>query len=502
MHIDISSSQRALLSVAASFFVANDVQAWVTGGYLRDRMLGLSARDIDLTIAGDPLALGAKLADVIDAHFVTLDSDRGHVRLVLRSGDAYVDLTPLRASDIEADLSLRDYTIDAFGADVGQVASGEFDLLDPTGGQQDLDDNLVRAISEKCLLDDPLRLFRGPRIATQLGFTIEPKTATLIERHAALILEAAPERQREELMRIFGTDTASKGIRLLDSLGLFAHVLPEMEITRGVEQPKEHEYDVLGHSFAAVGVLDFLLSEIEPQDPIAGSMWTILWHELEWCEGLREHFQEEIVLGTPRSALLKFTGLLHDIGKPDTKAFQSDGRMRFFGHSDVGAEIAVKLMRRLRFSSREITMVRNMIDAHLRPVQLGEQGAPTRKAIYKFFRDTGEAAIDTMFLSLADHLATVGPRVSIDGFRRHVALIDRILRVRYEESHVISPPKLISGDDLMANLGLEPGPILGLLLEAVREAQASGDVETRAQALEVARRRLAEEALPAGEAHR
>jgi poly(A) polymerase len=142
-----------------------------------------------------------------------------------------------------------------------------------------------------------------------------------------------------------------------------------------------------------------------------------------------------------------------------------------------------------------------MINAHLRPVQLGESagGRPSKRAIYRFFRDTTDAGIETLFLSLADHLATVGPKVSMDGFRRHVALTAYILHVRSNDETILSPPRLVDGDDLMAVLGIGPGAVIGELLEAVREAQAVGEIETREQALSLARARLADSSASARE---
>ncbi len=139
-------------------------------------------------------------------------------------------------------------------------------------------------------------------------------------------------------------------------------------------------------------------------------------------------------------------------------------------------------------------MVRAMVADHLRPVQMAQQGPPTRRAIYRFFRDTGEAGIETLFLSLADHLATVGPRRNEAGWRRHVALTSYILEKRFREADVVSPPKLLGGDELMSALGLQPGPLVGQLLEAVREAQAAGEIRTREEALALARRVAAEAA--------
>lgn len=490
MRIQLEGPARALVSTTAGYFAEHGVEAWATGGFLRDAFLGREPHDIDVTIAGDPLAFGPDLAKVLNAHFVVLDAERRHVRLVLKEDALYLDLTPLRAPGIESDLRLRDYTVDALAAPLAAVASSDFTILDPTDGVADLDAELVRVISEQALLDDPLRLLRGPRIATQLGFEIEPGTADLIRRHVALATTPAAERQREELMRICGTGAAGRGLRLLDELGLLTRLLPEIEEARGCEQPKEHHYDVLGHLFAAVGCLDFLLADDEPPNAVAAQLWHELWGELEWCEGLREYFREEVAPGTERRALLKFCGFLHDIAKPQTKSFEENGRMRFFGHGEQGAEIAGAVMRRLRFSSRETAVVRKMIEAHLRPIQLGQTGKPSARAIYKFFRDTGEAGIDTLFLSLADHLATVGPRVSIEGFQRHVALTSYILEERFGDQTVVSPPRLIDGDELMAELGLSPGPLVGRLLETLREAQAAGEVTDREGALSLARDRL------------
>lgn len=490
---------RTLLGEIAAFCDARSVAAYATGGFLRDALLGVPIHDIDLTVAGDPLVIGPPLADALSGTYFPLREERGQARILLPGLGLHIDLMPLRAPDIEADLRLRDYTVDALGAALDDLARGEAQIIDPTGGLADLRAGVVRMTGETALVDDPLRLLRGPRIATQFGFQIEPATAEAIRHNAARLSETAVERQRDELIRILATERAADGVRLLDELGLFALVLPEMEVTREVEQPKEHHYDVLGHSLAAVGALDVLLSEQRPAGSPARHLWDEVWGALEWCTDLRQYFCEEIVPGTPRRALLKLCGLLHDIGKPETKSFEAGGRMRFFGHSDAGARIAGGLMRRLRFSSREVAMVEAMIDAHLRPVQLGQQGAPSKRAIYRFFRDTADAGIDTLFLSLADHLATVGPNVSLEGFRLHVALTAHILHVRFDDETTLSPPRLVDGDDLMAALGIAPGALIGQLLEAVREAQAAGEIETREQALSLARARLAESSASTGQ---
>jgi poly(A) polymerase len=488
---------RTLLSELIAVFSLRRVEAYATGGFVRDALLGLDMHDLDISVAGDPRQLAPELGDTFNGHYFALDEERLMFRVLIPAYDLHLDLLPFEG-DIEDDLMTRDFTVDAMAAPLNEVAAGSVMLIDPTTGLPDLLDRTIRLVSEEALVKDPLRLLRGVRLASLLAFTIEPRTADMIRRHAALILDVSAERQRDELVQILRTPRAGMGLRLMDELGLLERVLPELGPTRGVEQPKEHHWDVFGHSIAVVEGLDMILDEEEPPVEPAGSLWRELWTRLEWWPEGRDYFGREYVANTHRCSLAKVAGLLHDVGKPETKSFEAGGRMRFLGHADAGAEIAMRAMQRLRFSSRETDLVRSIIDSHLRPLQMAQSGEPTRRAIYRFFRDTGEAGIDTLFLSLADHLGTVGPRVDLEDWRRHVALVDYILRKRLrEEKEVVSPDKLIDGDDLMAELGLTPGPQLGELLEYVREAQAAGEVASRDQAIAFARRYLEDAPAPA-----
>lgn len=479
---------RDLLARLAAFFNDRNIEAYGTGGLVRDVLQRVPVHDLDISIAADPLVVGRELADNFQGSYFALDEQRHAARIIVPAQDLHIDLLPLRG-DIGADLRERDYTVDAMAAPLAEISSGRIALIDPTLGLKDLRDGVIRVVRQQALVDDPLRLLRGVRLATQLDFRIEPVTEALIQRRAPLLSSAAVERQRDELMLIFATQRAAQGLRLMDALGLLRFVLPELDVTRDVEQPKEHHFDVFGHSLAAVDALDWLMTESEPAQQPQRRLWAHLWSQLD-RQIVVDYFREEVVPGTPRLAVLKLTALLHDIGKPESKSFEESGRMRFFGHADAGAEIAVTLMERLRLSSREVTLVRSMIQAHLRPLLMAQRGAPSDRAIYRFFRDTEGAGIDTLFLSLADHLATVGPRIDMHGWRRHVAVVSYILVKRVQEPTVIAPPKLLDGDDLMAELGLPPGPHIGELLELVREAQAAAEITTKAEALAFAHRHL------------
>jgi len=157
--------------------------------------------------------------------------------------------------------------------------------------------------------------------------------------------------------------------------------------------------------------------------------------------------------------------------------------MRFFGHAKEGAATVANILERLRFSAKELKLVETMVKHHLRPVQLSQHDLPSQRAIYRYFRDTGEAGIETLFLSLADHLATRGPRLDITNWQEHAQMVDYVLNQRFKQQSLVAPPKLVSGHDLIKLFGLSPGPKIGQILEAIREAQASGEVSTRQEAL-------------------
>ncbi len=194
--------------------------------------------------------------------------------------------------------------------------------------------------------------------------------------------------------------------------------------------------------------------------------------------------------GSTRRSLLKLAALLHDIAKPQTKTLDVDGRARFLGHPQEGAATAAGILERLRFSTRETKLVELMVKNHLRPLQMSHEGLPTHRAIYRYFRDTGEAGIDILFLSLADHLATRGTHLDPAQWQAHTQIIEYVLTRHMEEEGLSVPIKLIDGHDLIKIFGLSPGPGVGELLEAVREAQAAGEITTRQQALDYIRHLL------------
>jgi putative nucleotidyltransferase with HDIG domain len=482
-----------LFARVASLARAHGVDAHAAGGTVRDVLLGRPMRDLDVAVSGDALAFARRLAGDLPGHFALLDDVHAVARVVLDDGPVgYIDVAQLQGS-LEDDLRRRDFTVDALAA---PLAGGA--IIDVTGGMADLAAKRVRMTSPRVFDEDPLRLLRGPRIASELGFTVDDATAAEIRSRAANVRGAAAERRRDELARIFALERAYEALLLLDDLSLVDAVLPEVTFGRGVTQPGGfHAYDVFEHNLRTVEALDAMIGAICGSRVPATEYVTVAAGEVartfDWCAAdMRAYFGDEMSEGRSRSSILKLAGLLHDVAKPQTRTLDDQGA-HFYGHADEGAAIARRVMRRLRFSAKEARWVSLLVSEHLRPVQLAQVGeAPTRRALYRFYRDLGDAVPAVIFLALADAAASRGPRLTAENWAPHVRYMNSLLVRSYDDAGIVNPPRLLTGRDIMRELGLPEGPRIGRHLEALREAQAAGEVASRAEALAFIRARDAE----------
>jgi len=462
--------------------------SYLVGGAVRDLMLGRPITDIDIVVPSSPQIAARKLAEALDGSAFALDEARQQYRVTLRSGPVNdIDVSPIDG-DLESDLRSRDYTINAMAAAIRDDGSLG-DVIDPTGGKRDLEARTVRLIAVENLREDPLRLLRAARIATELDFEVEDATAGAIWAMASQLQVSAAERQRDEIVRILASAQAAAGVRLMDRLGLLSQVLPELEPARGVEQPGEHHYyDVFEHSMECLNVLDAIASP-EHVDDGTGTikMRAILDEGLEWYP-IREYLDARVQT-QKRYVLLKLAGLLHDVSKPETKTVEPSGKIRFLGHPEQGAIKTQDICRRLRFSNDEADFVALLVEEHLRPTMLTKPGEPpSRRALYRFFRDLGDAGPAVLLLMLADGAAAAGPRLTRESWIHRVRYVSYLLE-RYDgiSQQEERAPRLVSGRDLMEGLDIEPGPLVGRLMRDVEEAIGAGEITTREDAIEYAR---------------
>ena len=472
-----------IVKVLGGYLASAGIPAYLVGGVVRDVVLGRETTDVDMAIAHDTREVGAALANHFGGHSTTLDEERGIVRVVVpgKENTPVIDLTPIHDGILE-DLSRRDFTLDAMAVSTSEASNArtEVHLIDPYNGTEDLRDRSVKAVSPSVFTDDAARLMRGPRLAAELGFSLSDKTAESIRSHAHLLPTVAQERVRDELLKILAAPSASSSLRLLDELGLLPLAIPELALARGVTQPKEHHWDVFTHCIETAGQVERLLAPIDSEASPFDA------HLAPDFPSMAEYFSQAGSDGHSRLTLLKLAALLHDIAKPTTKTVEPSGRIRFLGHHQMGAQMSVEILGRLRLSRRGIELVSSMVLHHLRPSQMAPNGQlPTPRAIYRYYRDVGDAAIDTLYLNLADYLAARGPHLCKQEWIAHCRVVGHILREGLAPKRSEHRPKLIDGHDVIRTFAVAPGPTVGVMLELVREAQASGDICTREEAMQL-----------------
>jgi putative nucleotidyltransferase with HDIG domain len=451
--------------------LAGDDRVWIVGGAVRDAVLGRDVTDLDLALAGDPERAVKAIAREGDGHAFELSAEFRTWRAVARDHGWQVDATALRGETIESDLAARDFTL---GAVAVPLAGGE--PVDPFGGIADLERGLLRVISEESFRDDPLRLLRAARLAADLALEIDAPTVARARRDSPRAAEPAGERQLAELRRLIGGPDPLRGVALLDQLGLTAVVLPELEALRGVEQGPNHHLDVLGHTLA---VLERTLEVESDLERFAGE------RAVEAQALLEEPLADEMSRGTA----LRFGALLHDIGKPATRG-ERDGYVTFIGHDSEGAEIVGGICGRLRASGRLTRHLKALTEHHLRLGFLVHEAPLPPRRVHEYLRATEPVAADVTLLTVADRLSArgSGPFATEEAIEAHLSLARQTLAAALDWHHDGPPAPLVRGDELADELEIAPGPELGDLLTELEAAQYAGEVSTRTEAIERARR--------------
>lgn len=432
---------------------------------MRDGLLGGAGVDLDVAVPDGARALAARLAALLGASVIPLDPERGVVRVLARGHR--LDLANFRAATLTADLQARDFTVNALGVRLRDLLrDGRAPVVDPTDGLADLGARRLRLTGEGALIDDPLRGLRGVRLEAVLGLTLALATRRLIRAQAGRLADVSAERVRDELLAVLALPRAARAVRRMDALGLLAVMVPEVEPMRATAQPAPHRFFVLEHSVRALAAVDRVLAELARLAPFG--------------DELAPHMAAELAGGVDRAQTLKLAAFLHDVAKPETRQVIG-GQIRFFDHDVIGAERARAVGVRLRLPGRVIDTLARLVRHHLRPMHLAQAGMVTRRARYRFFRDLGEEARDLLLLALADGAAVRGES-PFSTWRRSPLLRDLFTGWREERAATVAPP-LLRGEDVMEHFGLGPGPEVGRLLGEAREAQALGQVGTRAEAL-------------------
>jgi tRNA nucleotidyltransferase/poly(A) polymerase len=445
--------------------------AWIVGGAIRDAAFGREVTDVDLAVAVDERELARAIGRAAGGPAFPLSEQFATWRALSGGGEWYVDVARMRGDRIEADLALRDFTIDAIAVPAVNPAA---QLFDPHQGLADVESRVLRAVSERSFADDPLRILRAARIAASLSLEIEERTVALARAEAERAGDPAGERQFAELRLILTGPDAVGGLRTLDRLAATSALLPELEVLRGVEQNPYHHLDVHGHT---IEVLSRMV-EVEADLPrFTGAA----------APEILELLGEPLADGLTRGGALRFAALVHDFGKPQTRSLGEGGRVLFIGHDRAGAQIVRELCSRLRASRRLADYLANLTLNHLRLGFLVHARPLSRRQVYDYLLATDPDSTDVTLLTMADRLATQGDRTRPEAVDAHLEVAREMIGEALAWRRDGPPRSPIRGDDLAVALGIQPGPALGRLIEEIHAAVFTGEVSSAEDAIAYAR---------------
>ena len=478
--------------------IPDSLTVYLVGGAVRDALLGRSIHDFDFALEQGAIKFARRVANTLKADFYPLDPERDTGRVIVTSEAGtrtLLDFAAFRGADLESDLGGRDFTLNAIAFNLSDNT-----IHDPLGGAMDLKEKRLRACSPSAFADDPVRILRGVRLAADFGFHILPETRTVMKAAAGLLEKVSPERLRDELFRILAGSQPAACLRALDLLGALDNVLPELSALKGVEQVTPHVHDVWEHTLATLSHLEGVLAALTPEyDPDkAADLFNglLVMRVGRYRQQIGESLSIPLTADRSLRSLLFLAALYHDVAKPQARKTDEEGQLRFWSHDQQGAEMLAERARALTLSNDEIQRLQTVVRNHMRILfhtnRLMREGKPpSRRAVYRFFRDTGPAGVELCLLALADLRATFEQTLPQDTWAASLDVVRTMLEAWFEKrADRISPPPLVDGDDLMRELSLQPGPVIGKLIEAIREAQAIGEVSTREQALDLARKRM------------
>ena len=463
---------------------------YLVGGALRDFCLGRKqVPDLDFVTAGDVEALSRDVADRLPARLVVLDERWGVIRLICRPQGAgeeriTLDFNAMQGQDIREDLDRRDFTCNAMALSLATHPGSDppHGWWDPRGGLEDLQGHTLRTVRPDSFREDPLRMLRAFRLSASLGFQIEEGTLKIIARERKRIHSSAGERIQDELIRLFSLPGSYGTLEIMDRCGFLEALFPEIKGLKGLAQGKHHHLDGWSHSLESFRLMEAGLLEGRSALP-------------RWNEAV------DVWLERPSGtrALLKMAALFHDLGKPSTQSRDPDGGIHFYGHERQSAETVTALMERIRMGRVARDWIRNWVRYHMGPVHMTQalrMGKLSERAKIRFLRRVGPDVMGVLILSLADVDASGGSGTEAGWMRSYHELMDSLFSLCVERD-AVSPDvrPLLSGRELMAELGIPPGPRVGRILRLLGEARIQGTIHDRQGALTLAR--TLHETLPA-----
>jgi poly(A) polymerase len=463
-----------ILKPVYNFAKAKKIKLYLVGGALRDLILDRTKEnpDFDFCLKSGALKFAALLARELQCAFVVLDEEHAACRLVKKiDGKIHTfDFSDFRAATLEKDLLHRDFTINSMALALGDVFEQqdlETLIIDPYSGRADLKAKIIKATGPGSFKEDPLRILRAFSFSCTLNFSLDKETLRLAKKEKNKITAVSSERIREELFKILDSSTAYTSLVSLDKLKILEIIFPEIKPMRKIGQGPYHHLDVWQHTLETLSQFELIIKWAKKTPQI------------------NDYLQEEVAGLRRRSSLLKLACVLHDIGKPKSMR-REKGKIIFHGHERIGLGLTRIISRRLKLSNDEGRVLERIVLWHLRPGYLANNPHPTKRAIFRYFRDTGGEALAVLLLSLADQRATKGPQSTPLSRLRHEKTVKALIRKLLKQKDEKRLVRFLNGNDLMGKFKLPASPLIGKLLTELEEAQAIGKVKNKKEAWQLA----------------
>lgn len=472
-----------LIKIVQEIAQKRQEEVYLVGGVLRDLLLKRPwGRDFDFLIRGNVPELGKEINGQLAGHFFPLDEASGIWRLVWRKGKESftLDFSSLRDKEIEQDLVQRDFTINSLALNLTSFFSAEVpSLIDPENGLTDLKQKILRVNSENSFRADPLRMLRAYRLAAQLNLRIEEQTLSLIKKNKSLLGQTAKERVRIELFALLNENHAASFLRALFQSGILKELFPEIERWEDLPPGPKHDFFLLDHALRTVAAAEFLLTHLPEIFPAE-------------APALTNYFNEFVEEGLSRKALFKFMAFFHDSGKPAAYSLSSEeSSPRFFDHDQKGKNINFHICQRMKMSRRSTRLIVDVTAHHMRILSLAQLSEVTPRAKFRFFQDLKKSGLEVALLALADKLASRKikftwplPADFPEEILRVAKVSQELIRYYFEDFVPQKKKLLLDGREIMKALSLPPSKKIGELLALLREAENTGLIQTKAEALE------------------
>ncbi len=431
---------------------------WLVGGSIRDAILNREILDFDFAVDGNVKKIAKNFASSAKTSYIVLHSEFDECRVVYKKKYVF-DFATFRGENIEQDLIRRDFTINSLALRLKDIKDGNFNLIDPKSGLDDLSSGMIRVVDGNSFKDDPLRILRAFRFSSQLDFKIDKSTLTLASQNAESLSKVSKERIMYELFLILENKQSWRYIEEMAELGIFFTIFKDAERLKQTYP----ELDLWEHSLSTLKELEGLLLN----------------------DAFMKKFGLDVgeYLDGKKIQTLKLGALFHDIAKPWTLSEDEEGTLHFYGHDLLGVKMVRSIFKDMKLSNREIDAIALLVRHHMRPHLLAREEDLSTRAMRRFLRDIEGEAVGSLLIAYADVVATNNG--DVDPLEK---LLEKFVKFKREEEKRKEFKRLIDGNDLIENLHLIPGTIFKTILSTVEEEQLEGKIHTKQQALELARK--------------